>query len=138
MKPPERHLRLVQIGCIFLVAACIAVRYMGSHQARNAITITQAVVILAAVWSGISGFTMQRRFQNKRTVASSKSTPFTRWRAGHLVRLSSAAAVGGWGLVLYDVGGPSWLVASFFAVALLLLLIWQPADNPARVAHSDQ
>src|SRR5882762_794026 len=130
MTAPERQPRLVQIGCILLVAACIAVRYMDNHEARGAITIAQAAVILAAVWSGISGFTMQRRFQEIRIAPSSKSTPFSRWRAGHLVRLWSATAVGGWGLVLYNVGGPSWLVGSFFAVALLLLLIWKPVAKP--------
>src|ERR1700730_4105830 len=133
MSTPERHLRLVQVACLLFVAACILVRHLGKHETHDAVTLTQWVVIAAAIWSAIAGFTVQSRIAKSRTQSqriSSSSTPFRRWRAGHLVRLWCATAVGGWALVLYDIGGPSWLVDTFFAIGLLLLLIWRPGATP--------
>ena len=134
MSKPERQLRLVQVGCILLVASCIFVRHIGSHESRNAISLGQWLVIVAAIWSAVGGFTLQRRITSAPTRSqrlSGRSTPFTRWRAGNIVRVWSATAVGLWALVLYTIGGPSWLVNLFFAVGLLLLVAWSPGTSPA-------
>jgi hypothetical protein len=40
--------------------------------------------------------------------------------------------VGGWALCLSELAGPPWLVNSFFAVGLLLLLLWTPGEIPAQ------
>lgn len=90
------------------------------------------LVTLAAIWSAVSGFTLQRRIVNRpaRVRGSGKSTPFTRWRAGHVVRLWSAASVGLWALLLSDFAGPRWLVSVFFVFSLLLLLLWWPGPAP--------
>ena len=55
------------------------------------------------------------------------------------MRLYTAMSVGLWTLVLYNMGGPSWLVKTFFAVGLVLLLIWSwklipPQRNSCSVA----
>src|SRR6266478_1382350 len=134
MSKPERQLRLVQVGCILLVAFCIFVRHIGSHESHDAISFGQWLVIVSAIWSAVGGFTLQRRITSARTRSqrrSTRSTPFSRWRAGHLVRLQTATAVGLWALVLYMIGGSSWLVNTFFAIAMLLLLIWSPGASPA-------
>src|SRR6266851_9431010 len=84
MNKPERQLRLVQVGCILLVASCIFVRHMGSHESHNAISFGQWLVIVGAIWSAVGGFTLQRRITSAPTRSqrlSGRSTPFTRWRA---------------------------------------------------------
>jgi hypothetical protein len=134
MSKPERQLRLLQVGCILLVAVCIFVVYVGWHNKTRAITVGQWLVIVATIWSAVSGFTIQRRIvrgARRSQRLSGKSTPFTRWRAGNFMRLSSGVSVGLWAFVLYMIGGPSWLVNVFFAIGLLLLLIWQPGASPA-------
>src|SRR6266852_2970338 len=106
MSKPERQLRLVQVGCILLVAFCIFVRHIGSHESHGAISLGQWLVIVAAIWSAVGGFTLQRRITSAPTRSqrrSGRSTPFTRWRAGNIVRLWSATAVGLWALVLYTI-----------------------------------
>src|SRR5882762_6723282 len=126
----ERQLRLVQVACILLVVACILVTNFGKHERPDAITITQWLVIVSAIWTAVSGFTVQRRIVRPRP-GSGRSTPFSRWRAGHMLRLWSAAMVGAWALVLHEIGGPAWLVDTLFTLGLLLLLTWRPGASPA-------
>jgi len=133
MSTPERQLRLVQVACLLFVAVCIFVRHLVKRETQSAITPTQWLVIVAAIWSAVSGFTGQRRIVSARTRsqrASRRSTPFSRWRAGHLMRLWTATIVALWALVLHEIGGPSRLVDTFFAVGLLLLLVWRPGASP--------
>ena len=89
--------------------------------------------MVAAVWTAISGFTIQRRIVNRPARSrrpSSKSTPFTRWPAGHIVRLWTAMTVGLWALLLSVFAGPPLAVNALFALGLLLLLVWTPSDVP--------
>ena len=133
MSSPERQLRLVQSGEILFIVVCFFVKRIGTMETREAISPGQWLIIAVAIWSAISGFTVQRRINRAETrphKPSSRSTPLHRWRTGHLVRLSSATAVGLWGLVLHYSGGPEWLVDVFLGVAMLLLLIWRPGATP--------
>jgi hypothetical protein len=134
MNSPERQLRLVQSGEILFIAVCFFVKRLGTIETRQTISPGQWLVIAGAVWSAISGFTVQRRINRAKTRPQdppSRSTPLGRWRAGHLVRLSSAMAVGLWGLFLHYCGGPEWLVNVFLGLATLLLLIWRPGVSPS-------
>src|ERR1700690_518260 len=102
MRSPERQLRLVQSGEIFFIVLCFFLKRIGTLETRQAISSGQWFIIVAAIWSAISGFTVQHRINRAETrphKLSSTSTPLRRWKAGHLVRLSTAAAVGLWGLV---------------------------------------
>jgi hypothetical protein len=135
MSSPEQQLRLVQSGEILFVIACFFVKRLGSLETREAISPGQWLIIAAAIWSGISGFTVQRRINRAETrpqEPSSRSTPLRRWRTGHLVRLSTATAVGLWGLALHYSGGPEWLVNVLLGFAMLLLLIWRPGTAPTQ------
>jgi hypothetical protein len=49
-----------------------------------------------------------------------------------VVRLSSATAVGLWGMLLFYTGGPDWLANVFLGLAMLLLLVWRPGVTPAE------
>jgi hypothetical protein len=89
--------------------------------------------MVAGVWTAISGITIQRRIVNRPASSrrpSSKSTPFTRWRAGHIVRLWTAMTVGPWALLLSVFAGPPLAVNALFALGLLLLLVWTPGGVP--------
>jgi hypothetical protein len=109
MSAGARQLRVMQIACILLVLACVGVSHLGQHVWLGTLTAPHWFVIVAAIWSAISGFTFQRRIVNRPARSrrpSSTSTPFTRWRAGHIGRLSSATAVGMWALLLSQFAGP--------------------------------
>jgi hypothetical protein len=130
-----KRLRVVRVACIVLVLACVGVSRLGHHVWLGTVTTAHWFVIVAAIWSAISGFTLQRRILNRPArprKPSSTSTPFTRWRAGHIARLWTATAVGMWALLLGEFAGPPWLVNIFFAVGLLLLLVWTPGAVPAQ------
>jgi hypothetical protein len=135
MGGPERQLRLVQIACILLLGACIFFSYFGlskQYQARQGMSFGQGLILVTALWSGVSGFTVQRRItQAKPEHFSPKSTPLSRWKAGNFVRLSSATAVGLWGLVLQIFHGSLWLVEVFLAIGIILLATWRPGARPA-------
>lgn len=135
MSSPERQLRFIQIGLIAFMLLCFFVERMGSVETRDAMSLLQWLVVVAALWSAISGFTVQRRINRVRShtpTSSRTSTPLGRWRAGHLVRLWSATAVGLWGLLLHYLGGPNRLVYFFLVLAMLLLLIWRPGPTPVQ------
>jgi len=132
MPKSQRQLRFVQVACILVVVACIVIVYIRVHDnapSPTTLGIGQVVIILLAGWSAVSGFTMQRRLRRHKT-SSQKSTPFTRWRAGHVMRLWSATAVGMWALVLYNFHGPLWIADLLFGLGILLLLIWRPDTAP--------
>lgn len=130
MTTSERQLRLLQIGCILVILASIKVSLM-IHRVPRGRGLVQGVVIVLALSSAVQGFTLQRKIVNGQSQRRSKSsTPFGRWKAGNLVRLAFATAVGLWGLVLRENGGPLWLVDGLFALGVILLLIWSPGVGP--------
>jgi hypothetical protein len=132
---PTRHLRVVQVACVLLTLGCVAVSRFGAHEGQGTLTAIDWFVVAAAIWSAISGFTLQRRIVNKPALSRRSSpalTPFTRWRAGNLARLCSATAVSVWALFLREEAGPPWLVDVLFAAGLLLLLVWKPGVAPAE------
>lgn len=122
------RLRLVQLGSVVLVLACIALVYWRRNPAAVAISARHWLVIVAALWTGLSGFSFQRRMLNRpaRATGSPRSTPLTHWRAGHLVRLWTAMSLGVWAVLLSDLAGPRWMVNALLAIALLLLVLWSP------------
>lgn len=84
---------------------------------------------------------MQRKFERPKANPP-QSTSLTRWRAGHMVRLFSATAVGMWALLLSIFNAPLWTADLLFALGILLLLIWRPDAAPRAqgegIAKSNQ
>jgi hypothetical protein len=135
METAARRLRFLQLACILMVLVCVGASRLGKREWRGKLTPIHYVMIVGAIWSATSGFTLQRRIANRPTEsrrAAAASTPFTRWRAGNIWRIWSATMVGGWALCLSEFGGPPWLVNSFFVLGLLLLLLWRPGAAPAE------
>ena len=136
MGRPERQLRIIQVLCIVFVASCILLTHSLVHGTKHISFTLQIVAILFALWTAYSGFWLQRLLARvgsnpeRLPATNKKSTPFTRWRAGHLMRLATATSVGLWGFVLYFLGGSSWLVDALLALGLLLLLLWSPGSSP--------
>jgi hypothetical protein len=127
------RLRLIQIACIVALLECFRFSRSVRHEWNGKLTLVHWLLIVGAVWSGISGFTLQRRIVNgpKRR---STSTPITRWRAGHIARLSTATAVGLYGFCLGVFAGPPLVVNALFALGVLLLLVWTPGTVPDQAA----
>lgn len=123
------RLRFVQLGCILLVLACVGLVHWRRNPDEVALTARHWIVIVGAIWTGISGFTLQRRILN-RPVRSSRSTPVSRWKAGNLFRLWTATTVGVCAVVLSDWGGPRWIINGFFVISLVLLVFWSPGSMP--------
>lgn len=124
------RLRLFQLGCIALFLPCMGLIYWRHNPAEVPLGTRDWVVIVGAVWSAGAGFTIQRRIVRGRPSRSGKSTPFTRWRAGHIIRLWTATSLAFWAVVLSDWGGPHLMVNALFAIGLVLLLFWSPGAVP--------
>jgi len=98
MSSPERQLRLVQCSLIVFIVVCFFVKRIGRLETHDALSPVQWLIIVAAIWSAISGFTVQRRINrigSRSQTQPRRSTPVSRWRTGHLVRLWTATAMGG-------------------------------------------
>jgi len=131
----QRQLRLVQIGCLLVVVACAVLAHWQARESGaspNQIGTLPIVMIVLALWSAVSGFTIQRKLQRRAQANSSKSTPFTRWRTGHIFRLWTATTSGIWALLLFEFHGPLWMADVLFGLAILLLLIWKPDAAPVQ------
>jgi len=134
MAKPERQLRMIQIACIVLLGCFTVLAYVTAHQNSQPAThigLGQGIIVVFALWPGVWGFLMQRTLLRRRQPTSSKSTPFTRWRTGHIFRLWSAVTVGIWALLLVEFHGPLWISYVLFGFAMLLLLIWRPDAFPS-------
>ena len=127
----ERQLRFVQIACVLVVVMSIRISLMVQGTTHGS-SLIQWTVIVLAFSCALQGFTLQRRIINGPSLSrrQSRLTPLARWRAGNIVRLTSATAVGLWALVLSENGGHVLLVNALFAIGVLLLLIWRPGTSP--------
>jgi len=137
MKRPELQLRFLQGACILFLVFCILLLHFGAlgslESAGREIKLVQFLMIVGVIWSAIVGFTFQRKMNRTATQPrrpSAKSTPLSRWRAGHIMRLTSGFSVGVWGLAVYYFCGPLWLVDATLGAGLALLLIWKPGNSP--------
>jgi hypothetical protein len=126
------RLRIVQVGCILMVLACLWLSRFRHHEWQGSLALRHWIVMALALWTAICGFTLQRRLVNRpvNSRRRPKSTPFTRWRAGHIFRLWTAMSVGLWALLLREYAGPAMMVNALFVLALLLLLLWTPGPVP--------
>lgn len=139
MLKTERQFRVVQVFCILVVLASFRVASK-LDQTSPEITPLQWVLIGMGVWAIFSGFMLERQIvsnPNRVRRPSARSTPFSRWRAGNLVRVASATSVALWGLVLRENGGLSSVAYTFIVIAGLLLVAWKPSARPDdTVQHS--
>jgi hypothetical protein len=116
-----------------MAVACILIGHLfAGLNTKPSSTLVQSIIIVAATWSAISGFTMQRKLLRKgHSAKGTRSTPIPRWRASHLIRLWSAVSVAAWGLVLRELGGSPLLADVLFGVGTILLLVWKPGAPPS-------
>jgi hypothetical protein len=135
MNPVKFQLRIVQISFIISVGLFYYVISM-IHPTANAVNSPmQSAIVLCAIVSAYSGFWLQQRFLRIRSQSlptESKSTPLSRWFAGHILRFATAESVALYGLVLHMLGSSSTLVNVMFICSLLLLLLWQPGTCPPK------
>ncbi len=131
------RLRLVQIAGILLLLECMRLSRSMGREWNGTLTASHWFIIVLGSWAVVSGFTIQRTITKKRPRrTSSTSTPFTRWRAGNIVRLVMAYTVGLYGFCLSVFGGPPLVVRLLFALGILLLLIWTPGPIPEQTKQA--
>jgi hypothetical protein len=135
MGAPQRPLRVAQVICVLFTTTCFLVAHSVIHVTERPLSIEQGLVVLLALWTAGSGFSLQHKLTHVRVgsgqpPASSRSTPAARWRVGNLMRLATATSVGLWALILHVIGGSSLLVDLLFGLGLALLLIWSPGPSP--------
>jgi Na+/H+-translocating membrane pyrophosphatase len=143
MGRPEFQRRLLQDGCLLFLVVWILLLHFGAlgslEPSGRELKLTQLLMLVGAIWSAVVGFTFQRkltRIATRSRRSGTKSTPFTRWKAGHVMRLATATSVGTWGMALYYFHGTLWLVDTVLAVALILLVAWKPGASPNASAPS--
>jgi len=143
MGKPEFQLRLFQGGCLLFLVGSILLLHFGAlgslEPAGRELKLTQFLMLVGAIWSAAGGFTFQRklsRIATKPRRSGTKSTQFTRWKAGNVARLATATSVGTWGIALYYFRSPLWVVDMVLAVGLVLLLAWRPGTSPSTRATS--
>jgi hypothetical protein len=100
MGKPEFELRLLQGGCLFFLVVWILLLHFGAlgslEPAGRELKFTQLLMLVGALWSAVVGFTFQRkltRIATRSRRSGTTSTPFTRWKAGHVMRLATATSV---------------------------------------------
>ena len=99
-------------------------------------TLGQCLIALAAFECAYAGFRVQRmmlRAKGQSLTSKLKSTELGRWRAGNVIRLATASAVGQWGILLHFLGGSIILVRLLFLSSLFLLLIWKSGTAPVEI-----
>jgi hypothetical protein len=134
MNPAVFQLRIMQIAFVVSVLMFIFVLHT-IHPAPHPVNASlQWAIVIVAIASAWTGFTMQRMVLNAPDRPSSmgqSSTPRGRWLTGHVIRFATAESVALFGFVLCMMGSTSNLVIVLFAGSLLLLLFWQPGEVPA-------
>lgn len=103
-----RKLRAVRSFCLLLaISACWLVAHLGRPKNNSEFGPLQQIIVLAAAYYAVSGFTFQR-FINKERPRSHLET-LRRWSAGHMARLLFPASAAAWGDVLRMSSGALWL-----------------------------
>jgi len=126
-----RDLRMVQVACILLALACGWLIHVTKGRSHDA-TPMHWFFVLAAIYCAVSGFTVQHKLIKRPAPVgkANAATLWSRWGAGNLMRLLMATSVSLWGAVLSAYRGPTWMAFTFFALGLVLLLIWTPGRTP--------
>ena len=134
-----RQLRAVQIFCLLLAgSACWLIAHTGEPRTNAEFGPMQWVIVLAAMYCAISGFTLQRFFSKERPQSrrgGTGSAPY-RWSIGHLMRLATACSVAIWGAVTPILKGPLLMAYAFCGLGILLLLVWSPGAVPSQPGPS--
>jgi F0F1-type ATP synthase membrane subunit c/vacuolar-type H+-ATPase subunit K len=131
MKPKLKKLRLIQLAMIAVIPIFGWVAEFGRGRGSRDWNLGHWFVTGLALWSAFGGFRLRHRLllRSEQAAAKDASNPkaLKQWEAGNLIGLASAESVVLWGLVVRMVlGGALWQASFFYAVGLLLLLLWTP------------
>jgi hypothetical protein len=126
-----RGLRLVQVALIASTLICEGVVETVVCPVGGDWTLWQWVITAFALYGVLVGFFLGRKLMraSRQTLAKDASDPkgLKQWKAANLMRLGVAGGVSNWGILLRIIFGAAfWQVLLFYAVGLLLLLLWTP------------
>ena len=140
MNPAIVMVRTMQVAFIFSVLVFLYVLHVVHPAPKIVDPSMQLFIACAAFTSIILGFIVPRallRIPNELFFRAEGSEPRRRWLAGHIFRFATAESVALFGFVLRMMGDTSRVVTAFFAVSLLLLILWQPGEVPAATESKD-
>jgi hypothetical protein len=131
MKSRLTKLQLIQWALIAAIPIFGWVAEIDRDPGNNDWTWRHGVVAGLALWVALEGFRFRRRLldRSSQELAKDSSDPkaLKHWEIGNIIGLAMAEAVVQWGLVVCMVlGGALWQASLFYAVGLVLLLLWTP------------
>ncbi len=134
-----RLLRTVQLALLVSIVLHAAV---GQKIAAEPSDVTQWHRIFIALAILLVGIAMFFRLRMVRPAAEAlrlrpeDAQMLARWRIGSLISLVLCEAIGLYGFALRVLGGEFSLSAPFYAVAILLMLVWRPRLDVSRPGES--
>ena len=132
MDPLDSSLRLLRIIHGAMLASVVL--YAGVAESARSSEHPPAVLLpaLAAMGAGLAAgaFILRRMWvesaEERLRLAPDDTAALNRWRAGHITTFALAEAIALYGLVLRVLGAPFLHAAGFYAIAVLLLLMFTP------------
>ena len=130
----DAALKIVRLIRIALIASIVLYALIGEVVGRGVTTVPNTTVYFAITFVAIADVgaiaVMRRLFVTpaEGVLASqpADTAALGRWRAGYLITYALCEAVALFGLVLRILGFPLSQVATFYAVGLILLLLFGP------------
>jgi len=132
-------LRLIHAAFVVTIPLVAWVAQNSCPSASNDRTLWHWVITGLALYSALVGFSFRRKLMRRSEDAprndASNPKAVRQWRAAHFVGWAAAEAIAFYGVVLQMVlGGSIWEASFFYAVALLLLLLWTPRRSTTALS----
>lgn len=131
MKSKLGKLRLIQSVYILTIPLFVWIAESTRGRGRSDWTLWHWVITGLALWAVSGGFRIRRRLirRAEEALAKDASNPKTlrQWQAGQFIGMPFAESIVLCGvLVRMVIGGALWQASLFYALGLLLMLLWTP------------
>ena len=131
MKSKLGKLRLIQSVYILTIPLFVWISESVCGRGSNDWTLWHWVMAGLALWAVLGGFRIRRRLicRSEEALAKDASNPraLRQWQVGFIVGMVFAEAIVLYGVIVRMViGGALWQASLFYAVGLLLMLLWTP------------
>ncbi len=133
MSPIEsvvRQMRMLHWGLLVsLVLYVVVGEKLGPAEARGPEHLARAFIPLLILTAGVAAVIRQRMVRPAEEALQLRPDDLAalgRWRSGSLISYVLCEAVALYGFVLRMLGQTLWQAGPFYAVAILLMLVWTP------------
>ena len=126
-----QKLRLIHLVFLVSIPLCAWVAQSACPSNSSDWTVWHWVITGLALYAAFVGFFYRRKLVHSSEEAlrrdASNSKALRQWQAAQIVGMAAAEAIAFYGVVLQMVlGGPRSQASFFYAIGLLLLLLWRP------------